>query len=49
MLDIILNDIEEWMNCNNVRDYPIKENEYTNRVFRFVNLTTAEKKINASC
>ena len=41
----ILNDIEEWMNCNNVRDYPIKEKinpeiEYLG----FVNLTTGKRR-----
>lgn len=41
----ILNDIEEWMNCNNVRDYPIKEKINTQiEYLGFVNLTTGREE-----
>ena len=41
----ILNDIEEWMNCNNVRDYPIKEKTNTQiEYLGFVNLTTGREE-----
>jgi len=41
----ILNDIEEWMKCNNVRDYPIKEKINTQKEYLgFVNLTTGKEE-----
>ena len=41
----ILNDIEEWMNCNNVRDYPIKEKINTQiEYLGFANLTTGREE-----
>ena len=41
----ILNDIEEWMKCNNVRDYPIKEKMNTQiEYLGFANLTTGREE-----
>jgi len=41
----ILNDIEEWMKCNNVRDYPIKEKMNTQTEYLgFANLTTGREE-----
>jgi DNA polymerase-3 subunit alpha len=41
----ILNNIEEWMKCNNVRDYPIKEKINTQKEYLgFVNLTTGKEE-----
>ena len=41
----ILNDIEEWMKCNNVRDYPIKEKiDAQKEYLGFVYLTTGKEE-----